>query len=87
MADRQMPWRVSSVGARACSAQSPNRPARLGNQGTGASTRLVTSPLATRWRSRFSTKMPWFGRAAWGNSVEKVSRRSLPSHHAYWLLF
>ena len=32
------------------------RPA--GENGTGASTVLVASPVATRWRSRFSTKMP-----------------------------
>ena len=34
---------------------------------------LVASPLPTRWRNRFSTKIPWFGRAACGNSVENVS--------------
>ena len=37
---------------------------------------LVASPLASRWRSRFSTKIPWFGRAAWGNRVENVSSRT-----------
>jgi len=44
--------------------------------GTGASTVLVAAPVATRCRSRFSTKMPWFGRTLSGNSVVKVSRRS-----------
>ena len=36
---------------------------------------MVAAPLATRCRSRFSTNTPWFGRAALGNSEEKVSRR------------
>ena len=71
-----MPCRVS--GRRRPGVDTPSRQTvrtRLGNQGTGASTMLVASPLATRWRSRFSTKMPWFGRAAFGNSVENVSSR------------
>src|ERR1700733_8915084 len=71
-----MPCRTSAAGAQAFTAQSPNHFERPGNQGTGASTRLVAWPLANRWRSRFSTKMPWFGRAACGNRVEKVSRRT-----------
>jgi len=60
------PCLISSIGAAAQRAHSPNRASRDGNQGTGATTVLVATPLATRWRSRFSTKMPWFGRAALG---------------------
>ncbi len=63
------------TGALACNAQSPNRAERLGNQGTGAITTLVASLLASRCRNRFSTKIPWFGRPAWGNRVEKVNSR------------
>src|SRR5208283_5865522 len=71
-----IPCRDSVTGARAFSARAPKRADGLGNQGTGARTTLVASPPASRCRSRFSTKMPWFGRAACGNSVENVSRRS-----------
>jgi len=39
-------------------AQSPNIGALDGKYGTGATTALVASPLATRWRSRFSTNTP-----------------------------
>src|ERR1700744_1087069 len=70
-----MPWRISARGAAAWIAQSPNIGALLGNQGTGARTKLLASPLATRWRSRFSTKMPWLGRPACGNNVVKVNSR------------
>ena len=59
--------------------------ARLGNHGTGATTVLDASPLASRCRSRFSTKMPWFGRAALGNSVENVEKahRSIAPRRRY----
>ena len=69
-----MPCRVSAAGARGIQRPVAEPGGRLGNHGTGASTMAGGLAAGHRWRSRFSTKMPWFGRAALGNSVEKVSR-------------
>src|SRR5262245_1577471 len=49
--------------------------ARLGNQGTGASTVAFTAFVARRRLSRVSMKIPWRGRAALGKRVVNVSRR------------
>src|SRR6266481_856356 len=70
------PWRVSCLSTRAYRVQSPKHRAVDGKYGTGATTRLSTSPLATKWRNLFSTNTPWFGCWEFGNSVVKVSNLS-----------
>ncbi len=52
------PCRISSTGAAGAAPHSPNPRIARGEPGTGATTVLVAAPLATKWRSRFSTKMP-----------------------------
>src|SRR5437867_6067926 len=66
------PCRISCLSTRAYRAHSPNHRAVDGKYGTGATTTLSTSPLATRWRNLFSTNTPWFGCSEFGNSVVKV---------------
>src|SRR4029077_19548773 len=70
------PWRISFLSTRAYRAQSPKHRAVDGKYGTGATTTLSTSPLATRWRNLFSTNTPWLGCSEFGNSVVKVSTLS-----------
>src|ERR1700741_4129208 len=68
--------RISCLSTRAYRAQFPKHRAVEGKYGTGATTTLSTSPLATRWRNLFSTNTPWFGCSEFGNSVVKVSSLS-----------
>src|SRR2546421_53179 len=70
------PWRISRLGTRGYRAHSPKHRAVDGKYGTGATTTLSTSPLATRRRNLFSTNTPWFGCSEFGNSVVKVSNLS-----------
>jgi hypothetical protein len=70
------PLRISCLSTRPYRAQSPKHRAVDGKYGTGATTTLSTSPLATKWRNLFSTNAPWFGCSEFGNSVVKVSSLS-----------
>ena len=72
-----IPWRVSLRGTRAKTPYSPNFSDANGNHGQGATTRALTAPLSTNFRSRVSTKIPCVGRAALGYNVLNVKIRTL----------
>src|SRR5712691_13279319 len=79
-----IPWRVSVRGIRAKTERSPKLAEANGNQGHGATTRALTAPLSTSFRSRVSTKMPCVGRAALGYNVLNVRIRTLKPQHREW---
>src|ERR1700730_18776968 len=70
------PWRVSSLGIRANTAYRPNRADADGDQGQGATTRALTTPLATSFLRRVSTKIPSWGCNRFGYNVVKVRIRT-----------
>ena len=79
-----IPWRVSLRGIRAKTEWSPNLADANGNQGHGATTRALTAPLSTNFRSRVSTKIPCVGRAALGYNVLNVRIRTLKPQDRVW---
>jgi hypothetical protein len=79
-----IPWRVSLRGIRAKTEWSPNLADANGNQGHGATTRALTAPLSTNFRSRVSTKIPCVGRAALGYNVLNVRIRTLKPQDREW---